>query len=135
MAMKTSLENKHLANDDYFMIIAFTSTFSIRRRIMLTYQLLCHIYQKLYRQDYREYVIGLRYKIWLRSIFKSRYAIYVNLKLYLCKIIISTVLYLCKIIISTSLYPPRLAFAIYRLEWFFCNYAAIIIIIIINYNK
>ena len=41
--------------------------FSSRRRIILAYQLLCHIYKKLYRQDYREYIIGLSYKIWLQS--------------------------------------------------------------------
>ena len=45
--------------------------FSSRRRIMLAYQLLCHIYkklQKLYRQDYREYIIGLSYKIRLQPV-------------------------------------------------------------------
>ena len=30
---------------------------------MSAYQLLCHIYKNLYRQDYREYIIGLSYKI------------------------------------------------------------------------
>ena len=38
--------------------------FSSRRRIILAYQLLCHIYKKLYRQCYREYIRGLSYKIW-----------------------------------------------------------------------
>ena len=29
---------------------------------MLAYQLLCHTYKKLYRQVYRVYIIGLRYR-------------------------------------------------------------------------
>ena len=47
---------------------------------MLAYQLLCHTYKKLYRQVYRVYIIGLRYR---RDCYQFKYGIYVNLKLYL----------------------------------------------------
>ena len=52
---------------------------------MLAYQLLCHIYKKLYRQDYRECII--RY-----DCNQFKYGIYVNLKLYFCNYV---KLYLC----------------------------------------
>ena len=48
---------------------------------MLAYQLLCHTYKNLYRQVYRVYIIGLRYR---HDCDQFKYGIYVNLKLYLC---------------------------------------------------
>ena len=77
---------------------------------MLAYQLLCHIYKKLYRQDYREYIIGLDIRY---DCNQFKYGIYVNLNMYLCNYL---KLYVCTYLnvsfhnyvnISTSLYPPR----------------------------
>ena len=46
---------------------------------MLAYQLLCHTYKQLYRQVYRVYTIGLRYR---HDCDQFNYGIYVNLNLY-----------------------------------------------------
>ena len=47
---------------------------------MLAYQLLCLTYKKLYRQVYKVYIIGLRYR---HDCDQFKYGIYINLKLYL----------------------------------------------------
>ena len=47
---------------------------------MVAYQLLCRVYEKLYRQVYRVYIIGLSFR---HDCNQSKYGIYVNLELYL----------------------------------------------------
>ena len=47
---------------------------------MLAYQLLCLTYKMLYRQVYKVYIIGLRYR---HDCDQFKYGIYINLKLYL----------------------------------------------------